>query len=92
MTANARSRCENSINEWMVPVGKSRPGSQVGHVEQPSPDPVPRTSPPTVNSATVVAAVARASFWNRVIAEIVDPEAEVHYIPGSLMRPPCHTA
>ncbi|MGH2580624.1 MAG: polyprenyl synthetase family protein, partial [Actinomycetota bacterium] len=36
-----------------------------------------------MNSVTVVAAVAKASFWNRVIAANVGPEADIHYIPGS---------
>ena len=53
--------------EVTAPPGKSLPGSHAGQVEHPSPDPVPRTSPPTANSRTVVPAVARASFWKRVI-------------------------
>jgi hypothetical protein len=55
------------MNEWMLPLGKSLPGVQSGHVEQPSPEPVPRTSPPTVKSTTVAAADATASFWKRVM-------------------------
>ena len=38
-----------------------------GQVAQPRPEPVPRTSPPTANSTMVVTAVARASFWKRVM-------------------------
>ena len=40
---------------------------QSGHVEQPRPDPEPRTNPPTANSTTVTEAVARVSFWKRVV-------------------------
>ena len=64
-TTNTRNRCENSISECMVPAGKSRPGVHSGQVEQPRPEPVPRTSPPTANSTMVAAAVASASFWKR---------------------------
>ena len=64
-TTNTKNRCENSINECTVPAGKSRPGVHSGQVEQPRPEPVPRTSPPTANSTMVAAAVASASFWKR---------------------------
>ncbi len=67
VTTNTRDRCENSMKEWMPPEGNNLPGSQVGQVEQPSPEPVPRTSPPTANSAIVAVAVATASFWKRFI-------------------------
>ena len=67
ITMNANARWENSIREWIVPEGKSCPGSHWGHVEHPSPEPLPRTKPPTLNSATVVTAVATASFWKRVM-------------------------
>ena len=67
ITSSANARCENSMSEWIVPEGKRWPGAHPGHVVHPSPEPVPRTRPPTANSATVAAAVAIASFWNRVI-------------------------
>ena len=57
----------------LPPEGNSLPGSQVGHVEQPSPEPVPRTSPPTANSAIVAVAVATASFWKRFMRWRVAP-------------------
>ena len=44
------------------PPGTERPGSHAGQVLHPRPEPVPRTSPPTVNSTTVVTAAARASL------------------------------
>ena len=64
---NATTRCENSMSECTAPAGNRRPGSHAGQVLHPRPDPVPRTSPPTVNSTTVVTAAARASFRNRVM-------------------------
>ncbi len=64
-TTNTRKRCENSISECTVPDGKSCPGVHSGHVEHPSPEPVPRTRPPTANSTMVAAAVVSASFWKR---------------------------
>src|SRR4029079_4956333 len=67
VSTKTRNRCENSMTEWIVPDGHSDVGVQLGHVSHPSPEPEPRTSPPTANSSTVVPAVARQSFWNRVM-------------------------
>ena len=58
-------RWENSISECMVPDGKSSPGKQVGQLEQPSPDPLPRTRPPTANSTIVATAVIAESLRKR---------------------------
>jgi hypothetical protein len=65
ITRNAIARWENSISEWTVPDGNRRPGSQAGQVEHPRPEPVPRTSPPIANNATVATAVASATERKR---------------------------
>ena len=75
---NTRKRCENSISECTVPDGKSCPGVHSGHVEHPSPEPVPRTRPPTANSTMVAAAVVRASFWKRFIGVGRCPAHDIH--------------
>ena len=59
-------RCENSINECIVPAGNSSPGKHVGQVEHPSPEPEPRTRPPTANSTIVTTAVPVASLRKRL--------------------------
>ncbi len=65
-------RWENSIREWIVPEGNRWPGSHAGQVEHPSPEPVPRTSPPIANSAIVAIAVTsardRKREWVKTIA------------------------
>ena len=71
-TRNAIVRWENSIREWIVPEGNRWPGSHAGQVEHPSPEPVPRTSPPIANSAIVAIAVTsardRKREWVKTIA------------------------
>ena len=49
-----------------------------GHVEHPSPEPVPRTRPPTANSTMVAAAVVSASFWKRFIGVGRCPAHDIH--------------
>ncbi len=74
-TRNAIVRWENSIREWIVPDGNRWPGSHAGQVEHPSPEPVPRTSPPIANSTIVAIAVTSARDRKREwVKSIATPE------------------
>src|SRR5216684_3433847 len=74
MTMDAEARCEYSTMAWKVSGGYHLPW-QRGQSGQPSPDPVPRTVPPTPISTSVIAVVASDSFWNRFTRRGPPPEA-----------------
>ena len=89
VTTKTRKRWENSISEWIVPPRKQHAGVQFGHVEQPSPEPVPPTRPPTLNNRIVTPpAVATASFWKRFIVAVRRPRrrARSSYRPEAAIR------
>jgi hypothetical protein len=66
-TMNATNRCEYSTHDSNVGYGSHRSGPHLGQLVQPRPEPVARTNPPTLNSNSVVHAVAIASLWKRVM-------------------------
>ena len=65
-TIAAVVRCEYSMMAWMSLKGGIQLPWQVGHSGQPSPEPVERTTTPTMTSTKVIATVAAASRVKRV--------------------------
>src|SRR5438132_8331524 len=64
MSTKAVIRWEYSMMAWYCSGGSHLLAEHLGHPEQPRPDPVARTRPPTATSTKVVAVAAMARVRN----------------------------